>query len=512
MKYALHLFLILLSYFPVNGSLAQDYTLRAVVTEKFRTADATFERLDPGTVLELGSYRIIAGIPNINAKINGKEYVISAFDLKHLDFQLNDLSTNAIWYQQFLTSSALDQLAKRSWDQEVRRELQEEYLNFNETITLFDDPYLEDYLNQVRLKVFPEQPIEKHPAVIRIRVYESVEPGTFACANGDLFISTGLLSTLQSEDELIAILTQEIAHIQFNHSAANYRRNLSREARAAFWSGVLTLAAAVTETAAANNAIRNGTFSPVDLYAFGAFTETVSLLSSSIAFQIANRLGMEYSLEQEEEADRAAQILLNHLKLNDQALLDAYVRIHEAQKSSRTFELQTQEEKLYPHLYRQMINLGYKLSNHQLSQGDPAYIDATAMARRNTAWQAFLGGNYERTQELLTMQLNADAAVLEDYMLQSVLLRQTSNAASDMKEAMRLLRIAEQEAYALSPEIHLEKAMVHLRLDEQEGARRELENYRNALKKTSAGDSQGDRMAWVTQMLEKLSRRKYTEE
>jgi hypothetical protein len=91
-------------------------------------------------------------------------------------------------------------------------------------------------------------------------------------------------------------------------------------------------------------------------------------------------------------------------------------------------------------------------------------------------------------------------------MLQSVLLRQTSNEAGDMERAMLLLRKAEQEAYALSPEIHLEKAMVFMRLDEQEGARRELESYRNALKKTENGDGQADRMAWVTQMLEKLSR------
>lgn len=507
MKYFLY-FLPALLLFSVNDALlAQGYTVRAVVKEKFRTTDPSFEKLDAGTIVELSDYRIIAGTPTIRAVINGQERMISAFDLKHLDFQLNELSIDGLWYQQFLQSSALDQLSKRGWDQEVRRELQEEYLSFNETITLFDDPYLEDYLNQVRLQLFPKQPVERHPSVMRIRIYESVEPGTFACANGDLFISTGLLAALQTKEELQAILAQEFAHIQFNHSVDNFRRNLSREARAAFWSGVITVAAAVTETAVANQSIRNGTFSPVDLYAFGAFTESISVLSTAIAFQIANRLGMEYSLEQEKEADQTAATVLQHLKADNQALLNAYTRIYEAQKNSRSFRLQTAEERLYPHLYRQMLDLGYKL-NHQLPVADPAYISATAMARRHTAWQEFLSGNYERTQELLTAQLDADAAVLEDYMLQSVLLRQTSNDAGDMERAMLLLRKAEQEAYALSPEIHLEKAMVFMRLDEQEGARRELESYRNALKKTENGDGQADRMAWVTQMLEKLSRRR----
>ncbi len=505
MKQLIYALPALFLFTTTNLPFAQDYSIRAVVKEKFRTSDANFEKLDAGTIVELSDYRIIAGNPNIRIMTGGQERTISAFDLKHLDFQLNDLTTDAVWYQQFLQSTALDQLSKRGWDQEVRRELQEEYLNFHETITLFDDPYLDDYLNQVRLRLFPKQPVERHPAVMRIRVYESVEPGTFACANGDLFVSTGLLATLQSEEELLGVLAQEFAHILFNHSVDNYRRNLSREARAAFWSGVITVAAAVTETAVANQSIRNGTFSPVDLYAFGAFTESISLLSSAIAFQIANRLGMEYTLEQEQEADRAAQTLLQHLKLNEQALLNAYTRIHQAQKESRTFKMQTQEEQLYPHLYQQMLNLGYQ-SRHSLPAADPGYISATAMARRNTAWKAFLSGNYQRTQQLLTTQLDADAAVLEDYMLQSVLLRQTSNEAGDMERAMLLLRKAEQEAYALSPEIHLEKAMVLLRLDESEGARRELESYRKALKKTGAESEQADRMAWVTQMLEKLSR------
>ncbi|MEQ8703602.1 MAG: M48 family metalloprotease [Phaeodactylibacter sp.] len=507
MKYPIYTLIALLTCtFPAK-SLAQGYTIKGVVNEKFRTADASYDRLDAGTIVELSTYRIIAGAPMIRANVNGQKRMISAFDLEHLDFQVNDLSTDGVWYLQFLTSSALDELSKRGWDSGVRRALQEEYLSFNETITLFDDPYLEDYLNQIRLKLFPKQPIDKHPAVMRIRVYASSEPGTFACANGDLFISTGLLSTLQSEDELIALLAQDFAHIQFNHSVENYRRNLSREARAVFWSQVLTAAAALTEVAVANQSIQNGTFSPVDLYAFGAFTESISLLSTSIAFKIANRLGMEYTPEQEEEADRAAKMLLQNLQADEQALLSAYTRIYEAQKNSRTFELQTQEEHLYPHLYRQMINLGYE-NNYKLPAANSAYINATAMARRNTAWQTFLNGNYERTQQLLTTQLDADAAVLEDYMLQSVLLRQTSNSAGDMQRAMLLLRKAEQEAYALSPEIHLEKAMVLLRLDEKEGARRELENYRNALKETGEGDNQGNRMTWVTQMLEKLSREK----
>ncbi|NRA50206.1 MAG: M48 family metalloprotease [Phaeodactylibacter sp.] len=499
-------FFLAFAFAPILQINAQEYTIRAVVKEKFRTSDPAYAKIEPGTAVEITGYRAIAGNTGVKANINGNEHLISSSDLDHLEFQNSDLSTDATWYQQFITSSAVDQLSKRGWDQEVRRELQEEYINFNETITMFDDPFLDDYLNQLLLKLFPQQPVEKHPAVMRTRVYESAEPGTFACANGDIFLSTGLLAALQSEEELIAILAQEIAHIQFNHSVDNYRRNLTREARAIFWSGVITVAAAVTETAVANNAVQNGTFSPVDLYTMGAFTESVAILSSTIAFQVANRLGMKYTHEQEIEADRAAQALLAQLKLDNKALLNAYLRIDKAQKSSRSFKLQASEDRLLPHLYSQMVSLGYKKVKYDLPQPDNDFIDATAMARRKTAWQEYMGSNYARTQDLLTLQLEADAAVLEDYMLQSVLLRKTSNLSGDMERALMLLNKAEKEAYALSPEIHLEKAMVLLRLDRKENAKQELESYRNALKSTNQGDDQGARIAWVTQMLEKLSR------
>lgn len=480
---------------------------QAVVKDKFRTAGAAFEKLDKGTFLEIHRYRNIGGVALLEARVNGQKYFIHPEDQDRLEFQTAGLSPEGYWYLQFMLSSALDRLPNKGWDHEVRRELQEEYLSFQETITLFDDPYLRDYLNQMRLKLVPKPPVPGHPAVFRIQVYESTEPGTFACANGDLFISTGMLAALHSEEELLAVLAQGYAHILFNHAVDNFRRNLSREARAAFWSGMITLAAAVTEAAVVNNEIRSGTFSPVDLYATGAFTESVAFISSSIAFQIADRLGMKYTREQEEEADEAAVALLRNLQLQESALLYAYARIHDAFKRSRSYDMQEADERVYPYIKLQMGALG---DNQPTPPDEVAseYIQATAMARRSVAWQSYLAGNYARTQELLTLQLKADAAVLEDYMLQSVLLRETSNEAGDMEEAMRLLRKAEIEAYALSPEIHLEKAMVHLRLDQKEAARQELVQYRNALKKTDTGDENGDRLAWATQMLEKLSRDK----
>ncbi|MBV6655758.1 MAG: hypothetical protein KI786_18450, partial [Mameliella sp.] len=144
-------FFLAFAFAPILQINAQEYTIRAVVKEKFRTSDPAYAKIEPGTAVEITGYRAIAGNTGVKANINGNEHLISSSDLDHLEFQNSDLSTDATWYQQFITSSAVDQLSKRGWDQEVRRELQEEYINFNETITMFDDPFLDDYLNQLLL-------------------------------------------------------------------------------------------------------------------------------------------------------------------------------------------------------------------------------------------------------------------------------------------------------------------------------------------------------------------------
>ncbi len=56
--------------------------------------------------------------------------------------------------------------------------------------------------------------------------------------NGTIMLSIGLLSIIDSEEELVSILAHEVAHF-VDHYVMNIIKQQEREKRAAFWAVVL---------------------------------------------------------------------------------------------------------------------------------------------------------------------------------------------------------------------------------------------------------------------------------
>ena len=67
--------------------------------------------------------------------------------------------------------------------------------------------------------------------------------------NGAMLVSTGLLCTIDSEEELEAIIANEMVHFILDHQVDNVSRAETRAKRAAFWADVLgTVAMAADDT------------------------------------------------------------------------------------------------------------------------------------------------------------------------------------------------------------------------------------------------------------------------
>jgi predicted Zn-dependent protease len=82
-------------------------------------------------------------------------------------------------------------------------------------LPVVDDPYVTAYVNRVGkriLSVMPEQPFRYRFYVINEDMYNA-----FATPAGHIFIYTGLLEAMESEDELAGILAHEIAHVYCRH-------------------------------------------------------------------------------------------------------------------------------------------------------------------------------------------------------------------------------------------------------------------------------------------------------
>ncbi len=142
-------------------------------------------------------------------------------------------------------------------------------------LVLIEDPSVVNYVNTIGQHIvaqLPTPPFDFHFYVVKEDVYNA-----FAAPAGHVFINSGLLAAMESEEELAGILAHEIAHVLCRHIS----KQIERQKKI----GLATLAGVLT-----------GIFLGGSAAAAGAIT------TSSIA--AGQSLSLKYSRENEAEADQ----------------------------------------------------------------------------------------------------------------------------------------------------------------------------------------------------------------
>lgn len=152
---------------------------------------------------------------------------------------------------------------QKEWDEVRREHLQSAYAinqTANWSITddpmnhpgaarggdrLYSNPMMQIYLNNIGQRLVPKD----SPNLYTFRVLLDPMPKAEALSTGTIYISTGLISLLDSEAQLSYILAHEIAHVEQNHAYNRIRNSIveqelykEKEARAAAIKGIATLA------------------------------------------------------------------------------------------------------------------------------------------------------------------------------------------------------------------------------------------------------------------------------
>ena len=148
-----------------------------------------------------------------------------------------------------------------------------------EQIGLVDDPELRNYLDQLGQSLAAHSP--RSQIAYRFEVADMPEANAFALPGGHIYVSRGLLTLVNSEDQLAAVLGHEIAHVAARHSV--------RKQAASAPLAPLRIAAALGGAAAA-------IVSP----GLGQVVAGIGELPAQFALAA-------YSREQEREADRIGQ-------------------------------------------------------------------------------------------------------------------------------------------------------------------------------------------------------------
>jgi hypothetical protein len=180
------------------------------------------------------------------------------------------------------------------------------------------DPQLQTYLDSIGKRIIGNRPIPDQ-VEFKFMVLRDPMVQAFALPSGSVYVTTGLLSLLQDESQLAAVLGHETAHVFARHG---YLENRSVRKKA-LTINILQIAAAAAPV--------GGNFSQ-GAQLFGAAVQLGATISSEII--VASVFG--YSRDMEHQADSDGLIALSNAAYDPAAMAHAFDLLD--QDSSLEFE------------------------------------------------------------------------------------------------------------------------------------------------------------------------------
>lgn len=159
----------------------------------------------------------------------GKAVSILYTDLRNYRFIPENIES--LWQKKILESGVYENILKSGYSYDRRYymdEMMKEYLSQAEkNNSFFIDSYLEARLYALLRKVYPVRHTDRRPGVLSLRILSDITPDAWVGPDGTMIISTGMIAALNSEDELMALMAQEVAHFALDHHLASYSSTLN---------------------------------------------------------------------------------------------------------------------------------------------------------------------------------------------------------------------------------------------------------------------------------------------
>lgn len=444
------------------------------------TLERTVYGVDEGEVIIIKALEFNRiGDLNVKVEKNGKDYHLPLTILKDIKQQTPSSIYN-FWQQEFLTRHAFEAYNYSSDFQfDIRRELDElsndavQYYEANDL--LIRDLYVEAYLHELIHDLYPSEIKPGLPGNVQVRILKNTFPSAKIYPNGAIIINSGLLTLVKSEIELKAVLAHELAHYVLEHPLNRLSELKKRKARAEFWAGMATVAAAAVDVSMASRG-RN--------YAPGMLTYSTAVISTALADQIEYQVGIKYSHEQEYEADQVAVRLLEYLGYNSDPLYTVLARLQGYYYYNGFYESIVNSE-THPELSMRMNKLGGEF----LQEIDINYqrtISEVISYNGNIEYYNF---HYNHALSMYETNISNGLASSNDYLKAALCLIYLNNDTASNKLALTYL-----DSIGSSTESNLllkdkVRGIVYYRLANKELAKESIERYIQELKSAKADDS-----------------------
>ena len=361
-----------------------------------------------------------------SVEIESQKIPIFAFD----QFNIKYDNVQSLW-DALIIGKVLFPLQEKGMQSDLRKELEAETYEYITRLRnyglVLEDSYLENYIYSLIVKIAPSRLIDGRLNDINVLILN--DPTLNACiySNGTLVIHTGLLSALHSEDELVAVLSHEIAHFVLDHHIQNINKEISRKKRAEFWGALATGLTAVVEGVAAS---KNGNYVP------GGATIGVAILSSVVASQIVERMGQNYNIAQEEDADNVAKEILNFLGYDKNALATALNRIKDNMIVERNKQMYFQSY-THPSLVERIQKAGFPQD-----VSEAVYEKEISIAISSVARLKYEFGRFKQSISLIDTNIKNGVATVDDFVMKANCLLALYNDEISNGEVLELIEKA----------------------------------------------------------------------
>ena len=414
-----------------------------------------------------------------------------------------------IWQNALVEHGILTGRLQLGFQYDLRNDMHQDAVDFTNAFQssdmFFNDAYLEDYLYELINKIHGGLSNFGKPGSLSIRILKDIEPNAYMLSNGMMLISTGLLSTIQSEDELVGILAHEIAHYVLDHQITNYNKSLDRQKRADFWAGFATIVAASADVYLT---------SKNDKHIPGLLTASTYLAATVLTESITTQLGIKYSKSQEEQADIAAAKILAVLKYDSRGLALALSRMKTHFINTGNF-LALTGSGTHPTIESRIAAVGLPSNIDTFTQSK--YLKRVSHVNTYNARLALWNHNHPFTAlELANRNLRNGVGTEEDYIVASIVKRRYANSSEDINDALKLLQTAKNldiEGFLM---VYKEEGITHLRLNNKIEAKKAFQLYlsvllefkaRNGLNETNNKSAFiQEEIEWAKKMIYKVDR------
>ncbi|MFD3275154.1 M48 family metallopeptidase [Aquirufa echingensis] len=362
---------------------------------------------------------------------------------------------------------------------------------------IFKDDYFEDYLYSLVTKIHPGVLSDGRPGNISIKILKNTEPNAFCLANGTILVTTGLLSTIESEDELIAILTHEIAHFVLDHAVSNYNMEADRKKKAEFWAVFATAVATTADIYMSSNNKNHPT---------GLLTYSVAVASAVISNEVLKKLGLKYSREQELEADQAARQILNVLNYNKFALDVALKRIKYHNIITGNY-MALSGSGSHPNIDERIDAESNQIDEAKFTKQE--YLSKVSFINSYNAEIELYYSHHLKALGLVDKNIKSNIATETDYIVKASILRRLYNSKEKMDEVLGLLTKAKSLNVTKDIILNKEEGITLSRIGRNIEAKKSFDLYllglNELLKKDDKNSLINDEIEWARKMIFKVS-------